>query len=242
MSTADPAPESAAPETRSDAPGPPSERTRVRRLPQRGVYDAATIHAILDEGLVCHVGFVHDGQPFVIPTAYARVGDEIVLHGSAASRTLGVAGGRAPICVTVTHVDGIVLARTAFNHSFNYRSVVVLGVAREIEDEAEKLEALRALSERLVPGRWVDVRPPTTQELRATSVLALRIDEASAKIRQGPPGDAGDELEFQTWAGVIPFETRALPPIPDPRLAPGTPVPAYASAYPRLPSSGGGES
>ena len=211
-----------------------TERTRLRRYPARGHYDRETTDRVLDEGIICHLGFVHDGQPFVIPTAYARLGDEIVVHGSAASRMLRVLKDGLPVCLTVTLVDGIVLARTAFNHSFNYRSVLVLGTAREITDPERKLAALRAFTERLVRGRWADVRPPTTQELQATSVLALPIEEASVKIRQGPPGDAGDELEFETWAGVIPFELRALPPIPDPRLPAGTEPPSYATAYPLL--------
>lgn len=213
-----------------------TERTRLRRFPKRGRYDRASVYAILDAGILCHMGFVHDGRPFVIPTAYARIGDEIYLHGSAASRALRVLEHGLPVCVTVTLMDGIVLARTAFNHSFNYRSVVVLGVARPIEGEREKEEALRGFTERIVPGRWKDVRPPTSQELRATSVLALPIEEASAKIREGPPGDAGDELEFRTWAGVVPFELCARPPIPDPRLDAGLAAPDYARAYPRLPA------
>ncbi|RIL07802.1 MAG: pyridoxamine 5'-phosphate oxidase family protein [Proteobacteria bacterium] len=212
-----------------------SERTRLRRFPKRGHYDRATIDAILDAGIVCHLGFVHEGQPFVIPTAYARIGDRLLLHGSAASRAMRALEGGLPACVTVTHVDGIVLARTAFNHSFNYRSVVVLGVATTVEDLDDKREALRGFTERIVPGRWNDVRPPTAQELRATTVLTLPIDEASAKIREGPPGDEGDELEFRAWAGVVPFELCARPPIPDPRLAPDIPTPKYALAHPRLP-------
>ena len=212
-----------------------TEQTRLRRFPKRGRYDRASVYAILDAGILCHMGFVHEGRPFVIPTAYARIGDEIYLHGSAASRALRVLEQGLPVCVTVTLMDGIVLARTAFNHSFNYRSVVVLGVARAIEGEREKEEALRGFTERIVPGRWKDVRPPTSQELRATTVLALPIEEASAKIREGPPGDAGDELEFKTWAGVVPFELCARAPIPDPRLEAGLAAPDYARAYPRLP-------
>lgn len=212
-----------------------TERTRLRRFPKRGHYDRATIDAILDAGIICHLGFVHDGQPFVIPTAYARIGERLLLHGSAASRAMRALEGGLPACVTVTHVDGIVLARTAFNHSFNYRSVVVLGVATPVEDAEEKRAALRGFTERIVPGRWNDVRPPTEQELRATTVLALPIDEASAKIREGPPGDDGEELEFRAWAGVVPFELCARPPIPDPRLAPDIPTPEYALPYPRLP-------
>jgi nitroimidazol reductase NimA-like FMN-containing flavoprotein (pyridoxamine 5'-phosphate oxidase superfamily) len=213
-----------------------TRRTRLRRYPDRGRWDRETLYAILDEGLICHVGFVDDGQPFVIPTAYARHGDEIYLHGSAASRMMRLAAEGAPLCVTVTLVDGIVLARTAFNHSFNYRSVVVLGTATQIQSPERKEEALRHFTERLVPGRWRDVRPPTPEEIKQVTMLSLPIQEASAKVRTGPPGDAGDELEFRTWAGVIPFRIFALPPLPDPRLEPGLAPPGYALDYPRLPS------
>lgn len=211
-----------------------TRRTRLRRFPKRGSYDRESVHRVLDAGLVCHLGFVAEGQPFVIPTAYARIGECVYVHGSAASRALRALRGGAPVCITVTLVDGLVLARTAFNHSFNYRSVVVLGVAEEVAEPAEKERALRAFTERLVPGRWDDVKPPTKEEMAATSVLALPIREASVKERAGPPGDAGDELLFRTWAGVIPFELCAGPPIPDPRLDAGLEPPAYARRYPRL--------
>src|SRR5882724_5651059 len=172
----------------------PTPRTRVRRLPQRAAYDEATIHAILDNGLVCHIGFVHEGQPFVLPTTYARLGDALVLHGSAASRMLRGLRDGIPICVTVTLLDGLVLARSAFHHSMNYRSVVVLGVAAEVTDEAEKVRGLEAIVEHVVPGRWREVRPPSAQELRATMVLRLPVVEASAKVRSGGPLDAAEDL------------------------------------------------
>src|SRR3989454_10930142 len=163
----------------------PSERTRVRRLPARACYERATIDAILDEGLVCHVGFVHEGQPFVLPTTYARVGDALFVHGSAASRMLRGLGDGIPVCITVTLLDGLVLARSAFHHSMNYRSVVILGVATEVTDSAERLGALEAIVEHVAPGRWAEARPPSERELRATIVLRLPIVEASAKMRSG---------------------------------------------------------
>jgi uncharacterized protein len=217
----------------------PTPRTKLRRFHQRGHFDRETIYAILDEGLICHMGFVDDaGQPFVIPTAYARVDDELYLHGSAASRALRTLRAGNPVCVTVTLTDGIVLARTAFNHSFNYRSVVVLGEATAIVDPGEKLHALSRLTDRLVPGRWDQVRAPTRQELKATSLLTLPIDEASAKLRSGPPGDEGEDLEHDTWAGVIPLQTSVMPPVPDPRLASDYPVPQNIAGYTRSSSNG----
>jgi nitroimidazol reductase NimA-like FMN-containing flavoprotein (pyridoxamine 5'-phosphate oxidase superfamily) len=193
----------------------PSERTRLRRRPDRGSYDRATIHAILDEGRVCHVGFVHDGQPFVVPTTYARVGDALYVHGAAASRMLrGLASG-VPVCITVTLLDGLVLARSAFHHSMNYRSVVVLGVATEVTDPAERLGALEAIVEHVAPGRWAASRPPTAPELRATSVLRLPITEASAKIRTGGPIDDAADMGWPCWAGHVPLRLVALAPVPD---------------------------
>ena len=220
-------------ESGSDA-GLGTRRTRVRRFPKRASYDRESVYRVLDAGIVCHLGFVADEQPVVLPTAYARIDDHIYFHGSAASRGLRLLRAGAPMCLTVTLVDGIVLARTAFNHSFNYRSVVVLGVARDIVDPAEKEHALRAFTERLVPGRWNDVRRPTAEEIAASSVLALPIEEASVKERSGPPGDAGDELLYRAWAGVIPFELCAGDPIPDPRLDADLAAPDYALRYPRL--------
>ena len=208
-------------------------RTRVSRLPKRGHYDRETIDAILDEGLVAHLAFADEtGQPYAIPTLHARDGDRIWIHGSSASRTLRAVGAGVPVCLTVTLVDGLVLARSIFNHSMNYRSVVVLGTARPVEDEDEKRAALEAFAERIAPGRWADARPPTRQELKATSILSLPLEEASAKIRTGPPGDEGEDLELDVWAGVIPFETRRGAPIPAPNLRPGIELPAYLADSP----------
>ena len=202
----------------------PTERTQVRRLPKRAVYDKAQVHAILDEGFLCHVGFAVDGQPYVIPTLYARVGERIYFHGSAASRMLRSAGDGAQVCLTVTLVDGFVLARSAFHHSMNYRSVVVLGSARLVTDAREKWEALHRLTNHIVPGRWEEVRQPSEQELKGTSVLALDLDEVSAKVRTGPPADDEEDYALPVWAGVVPVETTWGEPVPDARLAPGIPV------------------
>jgi nitroimidazol reductase NimA-like FMN-containing flavoprotein (pyridoxamine 5'-phosphate oxidase superfamily) len=205
-----------------------STRTRLRRHPERGAYDRATVDAILDEALYCHLGFVVDGQPYVIPTLHARVGDTVYVHGSAASRLIRTLAGGVPACLTVTLVDGLVLARSAYNHSVNYRSAVVLGSARPVDNPDEKLRALEAFTEQLVPGRWADVRPPNEKELKATSVLALALGECSAKVRTGPPGDDEEDLALDVWAGVLPLELRALAPVADSRLPAGTPVPTYA--------------
>jgi nitroimidazol reductase NimA-like FMN-containing flavoprotein (pyridoxamine 5'-phosphate oxidase superfamily) len=198
-----------------DAPTP---RTRVNRLPKRGDYSQETIYGILDAAFLCHVGFVVEGQPYVIPTGYGRAGDTLYLHGSAASRMLRTLAGGVDVCVTVTLLDGIVLARSAFNHSMNYRSVVILGRATPVEDEAEKTEALRVISEQIVPGRWEHVRKPSAQELKATAVLVLPITEASAKIRTGPPGDEEEDYALDVWAGVLPLAIKAGEPVPDPKL------------------------
>ena len=205
-----------------------TERTRVRREPQRGAYDRATIDAILDEALVCHLGFVHDGQPYVIPTLFARLGDELFVHGSSASRMLRTLDGGVDACLTVTHVDGIVLARSIFNHSINYRSVVVLGRASAVVDVGEKERALEAFSERLLPGRWADVRPPTATELKATSILRMPLDEASAKVRSGPPKDDEADYDWPVWAGVIPLALTAGEAEADPRLAAGFEAPVWS--------------
>jgi len=214
-------------------PPPPTERTRVRQRGDRGTHDLAAIHRILDEGLVCHVGFVAEGQPLVIPMNYARAGDRLYLHGSATSRVVRTLAGGAPACATVTLLDGLVLARSAMHHSVNYRSVVVLGRATAVEEPAEKVSALRAIVEHVVPGRWAEVRPPSARELEATGVLALPITEASAKMRSGPPVDDAADLALGAWAGVLPLATVPGAPVPDPALPPGRRVPPYVSAYSR---------
>ena len=216
----------------SETPAP-THRTRVVREPDRGVYDREAIYLILDEGFICHVGFVVEGQPFVIPTSYGRVGENLYIHGSAASRMLRNLHKGIPVCVTVTLIDGLVLARSIFNHSMNYRSVVVLGTATLVDDPAEKLEALHRLSEHILPGRWSESRQPNDRELKATSALRLPINEFSAKVRQGPPIDDEEDYSFRTWAGVVPLHMVAETPVPDDRCGPDVPVPPYASAYSR---------
>ena len=214
-------------------PSAPSARTRLVREPDRAVYDRAAAYKILDEGFICHVGFVVDGQPFVIPTGYGRVGDSLYIHGSAASRMLRRVDEGIAVCVTVTLLDGLVLARSIFNHSMNYRSVVILGTAQAVNDPKEKLEALRLLSEHILPGRWAESRQPNQKELKATLVMRLPIEEFSAKVRQGPPVDDEEDYGFPTWAGVIPLEVVPGKPINDPKLDPEREVPAYASTYSR---------
>ncbi|MEA2157584.1 MAG: uncharacterized protein QOE11_3724 [Solirubrobacteraceae bacterium] len=199
----------------------PSERTRVRRAPARADYERATIDAILDEGLIAHLGFAVDGQPYVIPTLHARVGNVVYVHGSAASRMVRALAAGTPACLTVTLVDGIVLARSAFHHSMNYRSVVVLGQARLVTDPAETLLALEAFTNGIVPGRWDEVRAPNPQELKGTRVLAMALDEASAKARMGPPVDDDEDYALDVWAGVIPIGLEAQAPLADPQLRPG---------------------
>jgi nitroimidazol reductase NimA-like FMN-containing flavoprotein (pyridoxamine 5'-phosphate oxidase superfamily) len=211
----------------------PTERTRVVREPHRGVYDRDAAYQILDEGFICHVGFVLDGQPFVIPTGYGRDGDNLYIHGSAASRMLRNLDKGVPVCVTVTLLDGIVLARSIFNHSMNYRSVVVLGTAVLVGNAEEKLAALRTISEHIVPGRWPESRQPYEKEIKATSVMRLPITEFSAKVRQGPPIDDEEDYTFPTWAGVIPLRMEAGDPIDDARLVAGQTVPEYATRYSR---------
>jgi nitroimidazol reductase NimA-like FMN-containing flavoprotein (pyridoxamine 5'-phosphate oxidase superfamily) len=212
---------------------PQTERTKLKRLPKRGHFDRETVHAILDEGFICHVGFAVDGQPFVIPTGYARSGDKLYIHGSQASRMLRNLANGIDACVTVTIVDGLVLARSAFHHSMNYRSVLVFGCATPVEDREEKLKALLALSEHFVPGRWNDVREPTEEELIQTTVLCLPLEEASAKIRTGPPLDDEEDYALPIWAGVVPLKLTASQPIKDPRLPEGIPIPEYAVHYKR---------
>jgi len=208
-------------------------RTKLRRLPERGRFERNTIYQILDEAFVCHVGFTVDALPFVIPTAYARVGDRLLVHGSAASRMLRALAWEADVCVTVTLLDGLVLARSAFHHSMNYRSVVIFGRAKVVSDKQEKLEALRAFTEHVVPGRWQDVRQPSENELKATLVLSLDIDEASAKMREGAPVDDDRDYESDVWAGVIPLRLMAGAPVDDVKLSKGIAVPRYASIYKR---------
>src|SRR5580700_8302726 len=211
----------------------PTARTRVVREPHRGVYDRKTAYQILDEGIICHVGFVADGQPFVIPTGYGRAGDSLYIHGSAASRMLRRIDEGVEVCVTVTLLDGLVLARSIFNHSMNYRSVMVLGTAVAVEDPNEKLEALRLLSEHILPGRWADSRQPNEKEIKATLVMRLPIEEFSAKVRQGAPIDDEEDYAFPIWAGVIPLRLVPGAPVNDPRLDPAQEVPGYARNYSR---------
>jgi len=211
----------------------PTERTQVKRLPKRAHYDRETVYQILDTAFVCHVGFNVDGQPYVIPTNYGRAGDTLYLHGSAASRMLKTLSEGVPVCVTVTHIDGLVLARSAFHHSVNYRSVVILGTARLVENPAEKTEALRIFTEHVMKGRWDDVRQPTDQELKATMVLALPLEEVSAKVRTGGPLDDEADYSLPVWAGVLPLETVAKEPVPDAQRKNDPPVPDYLKNYRR---------
>lgn len=208
-----------------------SERTKVKRLPSRGAYDQETIYSILDDGFICHVGFAIDGQPYVIPTGYARIGDHVYIHGSSASRMLRSLAEGIDVCVTVTHVDGLVLARSAFHHSINYRSVVVLGQAKMVEDPAEKEMALEAFTEHIIPGRWPEIRWPSELELKATTVLKLAIDEASAKVRTGDPKDDDEDYGMNVWAGVVPLSSKPGQPIRDSRLADEIDLPTYISEY-----------
>jgi uncharacterized protein len=212
---------------------PRTERTTLKRLPQRGSFERQQINEILDEGFICHVGFVVNGQPVVIPTGYARDGDTLIIHGSQASRMLRQVGQGIDACVTVTLIDGLVLARSAFHHSMNYQSVVVFGRASVIEDRVEKMAALTALSEHMIPGRWDEVRGPNDRELQLTTVLAIPLTEASAKVRTGPPVDDEADYELPVWAGVIPLQMIANEPIADARLAPDMSTPLYASDYRR---------
>jgi nitroimidazol reductase NimA-like FMN-containing flavoprotein (pyridoxamine 5'-phosphate oxidase superfamily) len=214
-------------------PYTPTPRTRLVREADRAVYDREAAYRILDEGFLCHVGFLVEGQPFVIPTSYGRHGDNLYIHGSAASRMLRQLKEGVDVCVTVTLLDGLVLARSIFNHSMNYRSVVILGKATLVDDPAEKIETLRLLSEHIIPGRWADSRQPNERELKATSVLRLPIKEFSAKVRTGPVVDDEEDYSFPTWAGVVPLEMVAGSPINDSRVDPGCGVPAYAKHYSR---------
>jgi hypothetical protein len=203
------------------------------READRAVYDREAAYRILDEGFLCHAGFVVEGQPFVIPTSYGRKDDRLYIHGSAASRMLRQMKDGVPVCITVTLLDGLVLARSIFNHSMNYRSVVILGKATLVDDPAEKIEALRLLSEHIIPGRWADSRQPNERELKATSVLRVPIEEFSAKVRSGPPIDDEEDYSFPAWAGVVPLTVVSESPINDPRLDPALQAPSYAKRYSR---------
>jgi len=212
---------------------PASTRTRLVREANRGVYDREAIYQILDEAFVCHVGFAAEGQPFVIPTLFARVSEAIYFHGSAAGRMLRGLSDGLPVCVTVTLADGLVLARSVFNHSMNYRSVVALGRATLIQDPSEKQEALRAFTEKLIPGRWNDARQPNEKELRATSILKLPLTEVSAKVRTGGVEDDAEDYRLHVWAGVIPMHMVTEAPQRDERCDPSIPTPAYATNFRR---------
>lgn len=209
----------------------PSGRTHVKRLGERGAYDAASIHAILDAGLLAHVAYVIDGAPHVTPTAHWREGDYVYWHGSSASRMLRSLEGGVAACIAVSHLDGLVLARSAFHHSLNYRSVMAFGLAEKVEDPAHKHAALRAFTDRIAPGRWDQLRPVTAQELKATSVMRMKLDEASAKVRTGPPGDDPDDIAWPVWAGVLPLQAVPGPAIPDAHVPAGMAVPPGLGHY-----------
>jgi nitroimidazol reductase NimA-like FMN-containing flavoprotein (pyridoxamine 5'-phosphate oxidase superfamily) len=211
----------------------PTQRTTLKRLPKRGAFDRETVYAILDEAFICHVGFVNDGQPFVIPTGFGRLDDTLYLHGSAASRMLRSLEGETPVGITVTLVDGLVLARSAFHHSINYRSVVILGRATAVNDGAEKKKALLSISEHIVPGRWADVREPSEDELKATLVLRVPLVEVSAKIRTGPPIDDETDMDLPIWAGELPLRLTTGAPIADPQLRGDHLPPHYIMSYRR---------
>lgn len=208
-------------------------RTKLKRIPKRGNFERGTIYKILDEAFVCHVGFVANNQPFVIPTSFARIGDQLVIHGSAASRMMRTLKEEIEVCVTITLVDALVLARSAFHHSMNYRSVVVFGKAKIIEDECEKYAALKAFTEHIVPGRWAEIRPPSKNELKGTTVLSLSLTEASAKIRAGGPVDDEEDYEMDVWAGVLPLGLKIDAPVADERLKNGIAIPPEILNYSR---------
>jgi len=208
-----------------------TKRTELHRIPDRGSHDWETINQILDAGFLAHVGFCVDGQPFVIPTLYGRYERRLYLHGSAASRMLRELETRIPTCVTVTLVDGLVLSRSAFDHSMNYRSVVAFGTAQKVVDPEQKIESLRVISEHLITGRWVEVRGPSDKELKATTVLEFSIEEASSKVRSGPPLDDESDYGLKVWAGVLPLEMKSRPPIPDDKQVEGVTVPEYVRRY-----------
>jgi uncharacterized protein len=208
-----------------------TEHNKVRRLPQRAQYDRETIYRIVDEAPISHVGFMQENQPVVIPMLHARIGDTLYFHGAPASRLLKLIGAGHPMCVAFTVLDGLVLARSVFHHSVNYRSAVIFGTGELVESDEEKLVALEALTEHIAPGRWGDARRPNQKELDATSVIALRIESASAKIRTGPPADDEADYALPVWAGVVPLRMQALKPIDDPELSGGIDVPSYISNY-----------
>lgn len=209
----------------------PSERTRVKRLGDRGAYDATAIHAILDAGLLAHVAYVIDGAPYVTPTAHWREGDHVYWHGSSASRMLRSLEGGVAACIAVSHLDGLVLARSAFHHSLNYRSVMAFGLAEKVEDPAHKEAALRAFTDRIAPGRWESLRPVTAQELKATSVMRMKLDEASAKIRTGMPVDDDADLGWPVWAGVLPLRAASDAALPDAHVPAGMAVPENVAGF-----------
>jgi len=210
-----------------------TERTRLRRIPKRGVFDRETIYTILDEGIICHVGFTVDGKPFVMPIGYARIGDQLIIHGSSASRMMRSIAEGVEVCVTVTLLDGLVLARSAFHHSMNYRSVVIFGTASMVAGEDEKMEALKALTEHIIPGRWPEIRWPSALEMKATTVLSLPIEEASAKVRTGNPIDDEEDYDMDVWAGVLPLALASGTAVDDKRLKGNVEVPEHVSNYSR---------
>lgn len=209
----------------------PTDRSKINRIPKRAHYDRDTIYPIVDAALICHVGFVRDGQPFVIPTIHARDEDAIILHGAKASRLLKTAAEGVPLCVTVTHLDGLVLARSVFHHSMNYRSAVLFGAGRIVDELDEKLEAMRILTEHIMPGRWEDSRQPSPKELNATTMVRMEIEDASAKVRTGAPGDEDEDYDLPIWAGVLPMTTQYGTPIVDEAMRMELPVPDYISDY-----------
>lgn len=210
-----------------------STKTRINRLPKRGHYDRETIYAILDEALICHVGFVEDGQPYVIPINFARMDDKIILHGAKASRLLKHIEAGHPVCVEATIVDGLVLARSVFHHSVNYRSVVLFGTGHTIEDEQEKMAALEAVTEHIIPGRWKEARLPNPKEMKATRVVAIQIDEASAKVRVGPPVDEEEDYALTIWAGLLPLQETPAAPVRDELQSQDVVLPEYIAKYSR---------
>ncbi|HYB10720.1 MAG TPA: pyridoxamine 5'-phosphate oxidase family protein [Alphaproteobacteria bacterium] len=209
----------------------PTKRTKLKRVPKRALYDKEGVYAILDAGVICHVGYVIDGSPYVTPTAYWRHGNRVYWHGSSASRMLRTLECGVPVCLTVTHLDGFVMARSGFHHSINYRSVMAFGIAQLVASKTEKIEALEHFTERLFPGRWKEIRGPNEQEIKATKVLWMELEEVSAKVRTGPPVDDEPDYALPCWAGVLPLSIATGVPVPDPRLPSGTPLPAYFAGF-----------